>query len=80
MQKDTNLNTTGSLKTLLSITIRNKNLKTLFFNCDWFDHNHGTRENEFIMVAVKLDCVVATHLSLLTRSSKSIICCTHAKS
>jgi hypothetical protein len=31
----------------------NKNLKTLFFDCDWFDPNHGTRENEFGMVEVK---------------------------
>jgi hypothetical protein len=30
-----------------------KNLKTVFFNCDWFDPNHGTRENEFGMVEVK---------------------------
>jgi hypothetical protein len=32
---------------------RNKNLKTMFFYCDWFDPNHGTRENEFGMVEVK---------------------------
>jgi hypothetical protein len=31
----------------------NKNLKTVFFNCDWFDPNQGTRENEFGMVEVK---------------------------
>jgi hypothetical protein len=31
----------------------NKNLKTVFFNCDWFDPNHGTQENEFCMVEVK---------------------------
>jgi hypothetical protein len=54
---------------------RNKNLKIVFFDCDWFDPNHGTRENEFGMVEVKhgIGCVVVTHLSLLTRSSKSII-------
>jgi hypothetical protein len=33
--------------------IRNKNLKTVFFDCDWFDHNHGTRENKFGMIDVK---------------------------
>jgi DeoR/GlpR family transcriptional regulator of sugar metabolism len=33
--------------------VRNKNLKTLFFDCYWFDPNHGTRENEFGMVEVK---------------------------
>jgi hypothetical protein len=31
----------------------NKNLKTLFFDCDWFDPYHGTRENNFGMVEVK---------------------------
>jgi hypothetical protein len=31
----------------------NKNLKTVFFDCDWFDPNHGTRENEFGMFEVK---------------------------
>jgi hypothetical protein len=25
----------------------------MFFDCDWFDPNHGTRENEFDMVEVK---------------------------
>jgi hypothetical protein len=25
----------------------------MFFDCDWFDPNHGTRENEFGMVEVK---------------------------
>jgi hypothetical protein len=31
----------------------NKNLKTTFFDCDLFDPNQGTRENEFGMVEVK---------------------------
>jgi hypothetical protein len=31
----------------------NKNLKTMFFDCDWFDPNHGTRENEYGMYEVK---------------------------
>jgi hypothetical protein len=25
----------------------------MFFDCDWFDPNHGTRENQFGMVEVK---------------------------
>jgi hypothetical protein len=29
---------------------RNKNLKTVLFDCDWFDPNHGTPENKFVMV------------------------------
>jgi hypothetical protein len=33
--------------------IENKNLKTVFFDCDSFDPNHGTRENKFGMVEVK---------------------------
>jgi hypothetical protein len=32
---------------------RNKNMKTMFFDCDWFDPYHGTRENNFGMVEVK---------------------------
>jgi hypothetical protein len=31
----------------------NKKLKMGFFDCDWFDPNHGTRENQFGMVEVK---------------------------
>jgi hypothetical protein len=31
----------------------NKNLKTVFYNWDWFDPNQGTRENEFGIVEVK---------------------------
>jgi hypothetical protein len=31
----------------------NKELKVLFFDCDWFDSNNGTRQNEFGMVEVK---------------------------
>jgi hypothetical protein len=30
----------------------NKNLKIVFLDCDWFDPNHGTRENKFGMVNV----------------------------
>jgi hypothetical protein len=32
---------------------RNKNMKTAFFDCDWFDPYHGTRGNNFGMVEVK---------------------------
>jgi hypothetical protein len=32
---------------------RNKNLKTVFFDFDWFDPYHGARENNFGMVEVK---------------------------
>jgi hypothetical protein len=26
---------------------RNKELNVVFFYCDWFDNNHGTRQNQF---------------------------------
>jgi hypothetical protein len=73
----------GVIKNIIEYNFAtNNNLKIVFFNCDWFDPNHGTRENQFGMVEVKphISCVVATHLSLLTRFSKCIICHTHAKS
>jgi hypothetical protein len=31
----------------------NKKRKIVFFGCDWFHPNHGTRENQFGMVEVK---------------------------
>jgi DeoR/GlpR family transcriptional regulator of sugar metabolism len=66
----------GIIKNIIEYNfVRNKNLKIVFFDCDWLDPNHGTRENEFGMVQVKtrIGCMAATHLSLLTGSSKSII-------
>jgi hypothetical protein len=32
---------------------RNKNFKTVFFNCDLFDPNHGTQEHEIGIIEVK---------------------------
>jgi hypothetical protein len=32
---------------------RNKELKIVFFACDWFDNNNGTQQNQFSMVEVK---------------------------
>jgi hypothetical protein len=44
----------GIIKNIIEYNfIRNKNLKTVFFDCDWLDPNHGTRENRFGMVEVK---------------------------
>jgi hypothetical protein len=62
--------------------VRNKNLKILFYDCDWFDPNHGTRENKFGMVEVKhVDQFCGCNpFIILTRSSKCIICHTHVKS
>jgi hypothetical protein len=31
----------------------NKELKVVFFDCDWFDSNNGTRHNQFGLVKVK---------------------------
>jgi hypothetical protein len=33
--------------------VGNKKLKVDFFDCDWFDSNNGTRQNQFSMVEVK---------------------------
>jgi hypothetical protein len=59
----------------------NKKLKTVFFDCDWFDPNCGTQENQFGMVEVKhVDRLSGCDLlSLHTRSSRCIICHTHGK-
>jgi hypothetical protein len=44
----------GVIKNIIKYRFaRNKNLKTVFFDCDWFDPYHGTRENNFGMVEVK---------------------------
>jgi hypothetical protein len=46
----------------------NKELKIVFFNCDWFDSNNGTWQNQFSMVEVRYnerlrgyDTFVLTH-------------------
>jgi hypothetical protein len=31
----------------------NKELKLVFFDCDWFDNNNRTRQNQFSKVKVK---------------------------
>jgi hypothetical protein len=44
----------GIIKNIIDYNfIGNNNLKTIFFDYDWFDLNHGTRANEFGMVEVK---------------------------
>jgi hypothetical protein len=44
----------GVIKNIIEYRFaRNKNLKTVFFDCDWFDPYHGTWENNFGMVEVK---------------------------
>jgi hypothetical protein len=57
-------------------------MKIVFFDCDWFDPYHGTRENNFGMVDVKHARQLrgCDPFVLLTRWSRSIICHTHVKS
>jgi hypothetical protein len=44
----------GIIKNIIKYSFAgNKNLKIVFFDCDWFDPNHSTRENQFGMVEVK---------------------------
>jgi hypothetical protein len=44
----------GIIKNIIEYNFAgNKKLKTVFFDCAWFDPNHGTRENQFGMVEVK---------------------------
>jgi hypothetical protein len=44
----------GVIKNIIEYSFAgNKNMKTVFFDCDWFDPYHGTRENNFGMVEVK---------------------------
>jgi hypothetical protein len=73
----------GVIKNIIEYSFAgNKNLKIVFFDCDWFDPIMVLKKT--ILVWLKsnthIDCVVATHLSLLTRWSRSIIYRTHVKS
>jgi hypothetical protein len=44
----------GIIKNIIKYTFAgNKNIKIVFFDCDWFDPNRGTRENQFGIVEVK---------------------------
>lgn len=44
----------GIIKNIIEYSFAgNKKLKAVFFDCDWFDPKHGTRENQFGMVEVK---------------------------
>jgi hypothetical protein len=44
----------GIIKNIIEYNFaRNKNLKIVFFDCDWYDPNQGTRENKIGMVEVK---------------------------
>lgn len=59
----------GIINKILEFTFAgNKELRVVFFDCDWFDNNHGTRENQFGMVEVNhnerlrgLDTYVLAH-------------------
>jgi hypothetical protein len=53
MLKDVKLTIMGSLTKSLSPVTRNKELKVVFFDCDWFDSINRTRQNQFDMVEGK---------------------------
>jgi hypothetical protein len=43
-----------SLKTYSELTLGgDKDLRVVFFYCDWFDPTRGTRENKYGMVQIK---------------------------
>jgi hypothetical protein len=44
----------GVIKNIIEYSfVMNKNLKIVFFDYDWFDPCHGTRENNFGLIEVK---------------------------
>jgi hypothetical protein len=44
----------GIINKILEFTfVENTELKVAFFDCDWFDNNNGTQQNQFGMVEVK---------------------------
>jgi hypothetical protein len=44
----------GIIKKILEFSFAGKKeLKVVFFDCDWFDNKNGTRQNQFSMVEVK---------------------------
>jgi hypothetical protein len=44
----------GIINKILQFTfVGNEELKVVFFDCDWFDNNNKTRQNQFSMVEVK---------------------------
>jgi hypothetical protein len=48
------INYYGIINKILGFSFtRNKELNVVFFDCDWFDSNNGTRQNEFGMVEDK---------------------------
>jgi hypothetical protein len=44
----------GTINKILEFSfVGNKELKVVFFDCDWFDNNNRTCQNQFGMVEVK---------------------------
>jgi hypothetical protein len=44
----------GIIKNIIKYSFAgNKKLKNVFYDCDWFDVNHVTQQNQFGMVEVK---------------------------
>jgi hypothetical protein len=53
MLNDVKLTIMGSLTKYLTLVLPEKELKVVFFDCDWFDSKNGTRKNQFGVVEVK---------------------------
>jgi hypothetical protein len=76
------INYDGIINKILDFSfVGNKELKVVFFDCDWFDNNNETQQNQFGMWKSNTmnDYEDMTCSSLHTRSSKCIICLIYAK-
>jgi hypothetical protein len=76
------INYDGIINKILDFSfVGNKELKVVFFDCDWFDNNNETQQNQFGMWKSNTanDYEDMPRSSLHTGSSKCIICLIHAK-
>lgn len=61
------MNYYGTIKDILEFDFAGgKNLKVMFFKCDWIDPKHGIRKNQFGMVEVK-------HERIMTRGCSKFV-------
>jgi hypothetical protein len=73
----------GVIKNIIEYSFSgNKNMKTVFSTMIGLIPIMVLEKTILVWLKsnTRVDCVVVTHLSLLTRWSRSIICCTHVKS
>jgi hypothetical protein len=64
----------GIIKNIIKYSFTgNKNLKIVFFDCDWFDPNRGTQENQFDIVELKhADRLSSYDLFILAHQVKQV--------